>query len=49
MKEKSSSKHVGKTNADMLRLGENRAKIAAQKRGGYPTGYHSKQTVKVKG
>ena len=46
---KSESKHVGKTNADMLKLGENRAKIAAQKRGGYPTGYHSSKSVKVKG
>jgi hypothetical protein len=27
-------KQVGKTNADMKKLGRNRAKIAAQKRGG---------------
>lgn len=30
---KSGSDCVGKTNSDMLKLGRNRAKIAAQKRG----------------
>lgn len=45
MKE-SSGKHVGKTNADMKKLGENRAKIAAQKRGGYPTGYFAPKSKK---
>jgi len=33
-----SVKHMGKTNEEMKRLGDNRAKIEAQKKGGYPSG-----------